>query len=138
VSTAFFDTNILLYLISDDTDKAAIAERLLRAGGHVSVQNLAELTAVCRRKYRMAWADIDAVGQLVQEQCKVHGLTPPVHSKAFKLAASTGYTIYDAQILAAAAAAHCVTVWSEDMQDGHDLSSLGAPLVIRNPFLKGG
>lgn len=132
----FFDTNVLLYLLSDDSRKADMAESLLRAGGHVSVQNLAELTAVCRRKFRMAWEDIAAVRQLVEAQCKVHGLTRAAHNRAFELAVATGYTIYDAQILAAAAAAGCHTVWSEDMHDGHDLSALGAPLAIRNPFAR--
>ena len=70
----------------------------------------------------------------IEAQCKVHGLTRAVHNRAFALATATGYSIYDAQILAAAAAAGCSTVWSEDMHDGHDLSALDAPLIIRNPF----
>ncbi len=131
---AFVDTNVLLYLISADTRKAAIAEEVLRTGGHVSVQNLAEMTAVCRRKAKMDWAEIEVVRSLVRQQCKVHPLTVSVHNRAFAIAARTGYSIYDAQILAAAAKAGCGLVLSEDMHDGHDLSALGLPIVIRNPF----
>ena len=134
----FFDTNVLIYLISEDPKKAEIAEALLLAGGNVSVQVLAELTSVCRRKYRMAWDDIDDVRRLISRNCKVHAMTPSIHNKAFDLASHSGYTFYDAQILAAAAHAGCTIVWSEDMQDGHQLSGLGFPLVVRNPFATGG
>ena len=36
----FFDTNVLVYTVSDDTAKARRAEALLREGGCVSVQVL--------------------------------------------------------------------------------------------------
>ena len=134
MSGVFFDTNVLLYLISDEARKADTAETLLLAGGHVSVQVLAELTAVCRRKYRMAWEDIESVRNLIKRHCKVHAVTSAMHSKAFALASHSGYTIYDAQILAAAALAGCSTVWSEDMQDRHRVAIAGRTVEIRNPF----
>lgn len=134
MSTAFFDSNVLLYLISEDRRKADIAEGLLLAGGHVSVQNLAEVTSVCRRKYCMPWEDIDALRALITRECKVHALTKAIHNEAFAIASRTGYTIYDAQILAAAAQSGCAVVWSEDMQDGHRLTVGRVDLEIRNPF----
>ena len=137
MNEVFFDTNVLVYLISEDSGKADIAEALLLAGGHVSVQVLAELTSVCRRKFRMAWEDIADVRQLIRRHCKVHAVTPSTHNKAFDLASHSGYTIYDAQILTAAAEAGCACVWSEDFQDGHQLSGLGLALVVRNPFAAG-
>lgn len=39
---AFFDTNVVLYLLSADEQKANIAEALLARGGSVSVQVLNE------------------------------------------------------------------------------------------------
>jgi len=47
----FLDSNILVYLLSADTEKADCAERLLRAGPMpvISVQVLNEVTHVCRR-----------------------------------------------------------------------------------------
>lgn len=70
--------------------------------------------------------------------CEVVPLTAGIQAQARVLAARTGYTIYDAQILAAAAEAGCACVWSEDFQDGHQLSGLGLALVVRNPFAAGG
>ena len=45
----FFDTNVVLYLLSADERKADIAEALLAKGGVVSVQVLNEAASVCRR-----------------------------------------------------------------------------------------
>ena len=42
----FFDTNVLLYLISEDITKADRAETLLALGGVISVQVLSEFAAV--------------------------------------------------------------------------------------------
>ena len=49
----FFDTNVLLYLVSEDTKKADRAEALVRQGGVISVQVLNEAANVARRKMRM-------------------------------------------------------------------------------------
>jgi predicted nucleic acid-binding protein len=40
---AFIDTNVLLYLLSADPDKAGRAEAVLRAGGLTDAQSLNEL-----------------------------------------------------------------------------------------------
>ncbi len=47
---AFFDSNVLIYLLSDDQAKASRAEELLGRGGTISVQVLNEITNVARRK----------------------------------------------------------------------------------------
>src|SRR5512143_2320292 len=52
---AFFDTNVLLYLLSGDPMKADRAETLLAAGGVISVQVLNEFAAVASRKLAMDW-----------------------------------------------------------------------------------
>jgi predicted nucleic acid-binding protein len=48
---AFFDTNVLLYLLCDDTAKADRAEALLAGGGVISVQVLNEFASVASRKH---------------------------------------------------------------------------------------
>ena len=48
--SAFLDTNVLIYLLSDNTHKADIAQDLLRSGGVVSVQVLNEFASVALRK----------------------------------------------------------------------------------------
>ena len=48
-----------------------------------------------------------------------------------RLAERYQFRIYDAMIVAAALAAGCDTLWSEDMQDGLMIDDR---LAIRNPF----
>ena len=48
----FFDTNVLLYLLSAEQAKAERAEELLAAGGTISVQVLNEFASVALRKLR--------------------------------------------------------------------------------------
>jgi predicted nucleic acid-binding protein len=50
---SFFDTNVLLYLLSNDAAKADRAEALLASGGVVSVQVLNEFASVAKRKLVM-------------------------------------------------------------------------------------
>lgn len=70
----FFDTNILLYLLSDDGAKADIAEGLLRDGGTVSVQVLNEIANVTQRKFRMSWSQTDEFLLMIREFVTVDDL----------------------------------------------------------------
>ena len=49
---AFFDTNVLLYLLSGDAAMAERADAVVAQGGTVSVQVLNEFAAVAMRKQR--------------------------------------------------------------------------------------
>ena len=54
---SFIDTNVLVYLTSDDPAKADQAERIAAAGGTISVQVLNELASVARRKMGLSWPE---------------------------------------------------------------------------------
>jgi predicted nucleic acid-binding protein len=54
---SFFDTNVLVYLLSGDAGKADVVEEALSQGGIISVQVLNELANVTRRKMRFSWQD---------------------------------------------------------------------------------
>ena len=106
----FFDTNVLLYLLSADEAKADRAEALLAAGGRVSVQVLNEFVSLARRKLRMPWAEIRAALAPVRSVCVVAPLTLETHEKALTLAARLGLSFYDALIVSAALLAGCKTL----------------------------
>lgn len=55
VAVSFFDTNVLVYLASDDTAKADRAEATIAGGCAISVQVLNELANVARRKMKLSW-----------------------------------------------------------------------------------
>ena len=126
----FFDTNILLYLLSADAAKADRAEELLAGGGIVSVQVLNEFAAVASRKLGMPWSEIrDALGP-IRAICEVEPITVETHDRALEIAERYRFSIYDATIIAAALKAGCNTLYSEDLQDGQRIEKL----TIRNPF----
>ncbi len=128
---AFIDTNILLYLMSADNDKADRAEEIVQAGGLISVQVLNELANVTRRKLSMSWGEINEVLILVRSVCSVAPLTMETHGRGMVVAERYGMSVYDAMIVAAALLGGCKTLYSEDMQDG---LLIDHQLRICNPF----
>lgn len=131
---AFLDSNVICYLFGADPAKADRAEQLLALQPMISVQVLAEVCHVARRKAKLTWAEIEDIIAVVSALCVITPLTAAIQAAARALAARTGYTIYDAQILAAATAGGCATVWSEDLQDGHRIAGHSLAMAIRNPF----
>ena len=64
----FFDTNILIYLLSADDFKAGRSERILALGGVISVQVLNEFVAVASRKKLMTYDEIEGLIDLLVQQ----------------------------------------------------------------------
>jgi predicted nucleic acid-binding protein len=129
--SAFLDTNVVLYLFSDDPDKAGRAEELAATDAVVSVQVLNELVAVARRKLAMDWSEIAETVRIIQSVCAVEPVTVEVHHEARRLAEKHQLAWYDALIVSAALAAGCKTLFSEDMHDGLRIENV---LTVRNPF----
>ena len=134
----FLDSNVICYLFGADAAKADRAGELLGERPTVSVQVLAEVCHVASRKAKLSWLEIEDIIDVVTALCDIVPLTAEIQRQARSLAAQTGCTIYDSQILAASVAASCAIVWSEDFQNGHQLTGLGLPLVVRNPFAGAG
>jgi len=116
--TDSLDTNILVYLLSQDARKAAISRRLLGNEMVIGVQVLNELTNVARRKAGLDWVEIARLVQYVKSLCKVRALTVGVHDEGRRLAERYRLSTYDALICAAALDAGAQRLFSEDMQDG--------------------
>ena len=127
----FFDTNVLLYLLSDDNRKADQAEELIAAGGVISVQVLNEFASVASRKLKMSYAEIREILDVIRAVCQVEDLTLDIHEQGLAVAEQYGFSLYDSMIVSAALAADCSVLYSEDMQHGQTVGSL----VITNPFL---
>ena len=132
MTEAFFDSNILLYLISSDADKAAMSEGLLAEGGVISVQVLNEFTAVAVRKYGLPWSRIHEALIPVRYACRVEPLSEATYDRATALGQRYGYSFYDCVILAAALIAGCEILYSEDMQNEQVVEG---QLTILNPYL---
>jgi predicted nucleic acid-binding protein len=128
---SFFDTNVLLYLLSNDVEKADRAEALLAAGGIVSVQVLNEFASAASRKLAMTIAEIREILSTVRSVCVVKSLDVETHDLSLELAERYGCSIYDSLIVAAAVRARCAILYTEDLQQGQMIEKL----QIRNPFV---
>ena len=128
----FFDTNVLLYLLSADKCKADRAEALLAEGGVVSVQVLNEAASVCRRKLKLPWPEVRELLDAVKACCEVMPLALDTHQRALDLAERYQLSLYDALICAAAQNADAAVLYTEDLQDGLALGGL----KVCNPFVE--
>jgi len=129
-SKKFLDTNVLLYLLSADTDTAQRAEELLADGGVISVQVLNEFASVASRKLRMTIPEIHECLDPIRGICGVEPITLETHLRGLDLAERYGFSVYDSMIIAAALLAGCKIVYSQDWQDGQRIDGL----LISNPF----
>lgn len=127
----FFDTNVLLYLLSAEDAKADRAEAALGAGGVLSVQVLNEFASVASRKLGLSIGEIREVLAAIRSVCTVVPLGEETHDLGLQLAERYALAVYDAMIVASALLAGCKTILSEDMQSGQVLEGR---LEIRNPF----
>lgn len=133
MSDVFFDTNVVLYLLSADERKADTAEALLANGGAISVQVLNEAAAVCIRKLRMPWIEICEFLAGVKACCEVIPLSLAIHEQALVLGQRYQLSFYDALICAAALEAKALTLFTEDMHEGLAVGQL----KLENPFRQG-
>ena len=130
---AFFDTNILVYVVGQKEERTDTAEALLAGGGIISVQVLNELANVSRKKLRMSWEEIDEALAAIRVLCPSPvPLTIDTHDAGRRIAAKYGYSMFDGLIAASALEAACDTLYSEDLQDGQVIEGR---LTVRNPFV---
>ena len=131
MSGDFFDTNVLLYLLSEDAEKADRAEALVRQGGGVSVQVLNEAASVMRRKLKMSWRETREFLALLRGLLDVAPVTLETHDLGLDFAERYGLSLYDSMIAAAATLTDCARLWSQDMQHG---MRIGEGLRVEDPF----
>ncbi|NCP41443.1 MAG: PIN domain-containing protein [Rhodoferax sp.] len=133
----FIDTNVLIYWV-DDSARADRVEQLLAQQSVISVQVLNEFANVLRKKRAMPVADIQTLSDTLIEVCEVHDVRVRTHQLALGLMIRYNFSLYDANIVAAAGLSGCEVLYSEDMQDGLNVKlpdfSTGNTLSIRNPF----
>ena len=127
----FFDTNVLLYLVSSDTARADRAEAVLACGGTISAQVLNEFAAVALRKLALTPAEVTEVLAPIKQVCRGEPLTLATHDRALALVERYRFSWYDALIVAAALEADCETLHTEDLQHGQRIDNR---LTVIDPF----
>jgi predicted nucleic acid-binding protein len=127
----FFDTSVLLYLLSDDTDKADRIETLLSARGIVSVQVLNEFAVVVLRKLKMPLNEVREILDTIRAVCAVEPLTIETHDRGLAVCERYRFSLYDSMLVAAALISGATILYSEDLQHGQVIDN---QLRVTNPF----
>jgi predicted nucleic acid-binding protein len=128
---AFFDSNVLIYVVAEDVAKAEIAEGTLARGGSTSVQALNEFAWVSFRKLKKTIGEIRQALIGIRSLCDVVGMDIQTHELGLEIAERYKFSIYDSMLIAAALQAGCTTFYSEDLQHSQVIDGL----TIRNPFI---
>src|SRR5215210_5377033 len=82
---SFFDTSVVLYLLSSEEAKANRVEELLAESGVISVQVWNEFTAAASRKLGMPLDEIREVLNTVRAVCRTESLTVEDHDRATQI-----------------------------------------------------
>ncbi len=128
----FFDTDILLYLLSGDSVRADRAETIISNGGVISVQVLNEFASVASRKLGMSYSDIRETLGTIKEVCIIQPLILETHESGLEIAERYSFSLYDSMIVSAALQSDCTVLFSEAMQHGQKIEE---KMVITNPFI---
>lgn len=138
MSADFIDSNVFVYLF-DDTDavKRQTAQELIRAGlesgsATISFQVVQEILNVINHKLRPP-ATLDESRRLLDAVLVPLWSVMPsqaLYHRALEIHARYQFRFYDALIVAAALAAGCTRLYSEDLQHGQRIEGLR----VENPF----
>lgn len=127
----FFDTSVLLYLLSGDTAKADRVETLISTRGVVSVQVLNEFAVVALRKLKMPLNEIREILDTIRAVCAVEPMTVETHDRGLAVLERYKFSLYDSMLVAAALLAGARIIYSEDLQHGQVIDN---QLRVTNPF----
>jgi predicted nucleic acid-binding protein len=132
---AFVDTNILVYLYSEDevAKRVAAYNAIEKYTCITSTQVLTEFSNVCIKKLHMRAEVISKSIDEITSACAIMPVEQETIKKALELHSKYGYSYYDCLIIASALIYHCALLLTEDMQDRHVIEN---SLTIHNIFSK--
>ncbi|MFH0926308.1 MAG: PIN domain-containing protein [bacterium] len=134
----FIDTNIFIYTfdkeerIKQKKAKEIIGDALSSSKGIISVQVIQEFLNIATKKFKVPLtlqSSKKYLTKVLNPLCEVY---PDIimFELGLDIQATTNYSFYDSMIIAAAKKGGCVNLYSEDMQDSHEVRGL----IIINPF----
>jgi predicted nucleic acid-binding protein len=132
---AFVDTNIFVYLYSEDeVKKRTVAHNAIENYRCItSTQVLTEFSNVCIKKLHVQAEIISKSIDEITSACTIVSIEQEIIKKALKLHDKYGYSYYDCLIIAAALTSNCTFLLTEDLKDRHVIDN---NLTIRNIFLE--
>ena len=136
--TTFVDTNVLVYARDDlEPEKQPVAQGWLEylwntGAGRTGIQVLNEYYINVTRNVRQPMAPEAARSEIADPAAwQPVGIDENLVAAAWEIEDRYGFHFWDALVVAAAQAAGCDALLTEDLQDGQDLDGV----VVVNPFL---
>jgi predicted nucleic acid-binding protein len=130
----FLDTNILVYLYSEDEpEKQFVALQIFdKVHCVTSTQVLNEFCSVCLRKLGMSSKEVLLSINEIIENCEICYIDMETIQQALSVKGKYRFSYYDCLVLASALLNGCKNLYSEDMQHNQLIEE---KLTIINPFL---
>src|ERR1700730_7888597 len=91
----FFDSNVLLYVVSNQPAKGHRAAGLLANGGTISVQVLDEFASVARRELGRTMRETRVALSNIRSVCVVRVADLQTHERGLDIAERYRFSIYD-------------------------------------------
>ncbi|MDR2600813.1 MAG: PIN domain-containing protein [Oscillospiraceae bacterium] len=132
---AFLDTNVLVYLYSEDDEQKrnAACEALNNHDCVTSTQVMNELSNVWFRKFNLSAAKIKEHLDNIESVCnETHIINRATINYALSLKERYEYSYFDSLMLASALESNCQLIFTEDMSNGQIIDNA---LKIINPFI---
>jgi predicted nucleic acid-binding protein len=104
----------------------------MRSRPVISVQVVSEFLSVLLRQDRLPRETVIRLARVLMNRCEVMSVTRQTVETAFRIGNRYQVSHWDSLILAAALAAGCDTLFSEDLQHGQVFDG---QLTVINPFL---
>ena len=138
MSGDFIDSNVFISLVdpTDPTQQQTARELIRRAAEHgtgsISFQVVQETQNVMTRKLKTPLTSEDARSFLEEVLTPFWRVmpTPALYEHTLEIQARYQFSFYDSLVIAAALAAGCTRLYSEDLQHGQRIQGLR----IENPF----
>ena len=128
---SFFDTSVLLYLLSGDAVKADRIETLLAARGVISVQVVNEFAVVAIRKLKIPLHEVREILDTIRAVCAVEPITVDAHDRALAVFERYKFSFYDSILIATALISGAKILYSENLQHRQVIDN---QLRVTNPF----
>ena len=131
---AFLDSNILIYLYSEDEpQKQSIAEGIFdNSECIISTQTLNEFCNVCTKKLKKPISEVIEALNKIKEYSILKFIDDKIIEQALFLHDKYFYSYFDSLMLSSALKSSCDIIYSEDMQHRQVIEK---SLIIINPFV---
>ncbi len=132
VSRTFIDSNILLYLYTEDEKRKEFVMSLMTSDYTISTQVVNENVNVCLKKLKLGKEEAYNHGRTLLETFTIVHIYQSTIVSAFSISVKYGFSYWDSLIVAAALENDYEVLFTEDMQDSQLIEGR---LKLKNPFL---